>query len=207
MDFLRLAVVFFALLLFSCSNEKVPDNQKLLHGFEAPLPELMRNDEGIFRGISLGMTMAQVRASTGDTNLTQMEPNYLLFEDSLGKKDHYTYDFSFDSLGLKEINIDVYQHDSADAQALFDLFKGYFTKKYGEPSTVKDLLTWEIKGQKRSTEVALLDQSIDYGYGKLTIIFYDKHLAHDFRPPVDSTGTDSVKIVYAGPRTRSIHDF
>lgn len=186
MNLLKVALFFFVSVLTACSGGPAPETT-LIRQFPSPLPQIMRNDEGVFRGITLGMDMKNVRTLTGDSNLTQAEPNYLFFEDSVGKKDHFTYDFIFDSLGLKEMNLDVYQPDSTDSESLLGQFKGYFTKKYGVPAEAKDMLIWSIPGQKRTTELAMYDESIDYGYGKLTLSFYDKKLAGDPLQAGDST--------------------
>ncbi|TND10428.1 MAG: hypothetical protein FD123_70 [Bacteroidetes bacterium] len=200
----RFSVLLSALaagLLFSCSNE--PETDRVLRSFPSPLPEILKNDSAAFRGIGLGMNVNAVKQRCNPKTLTLGEADNLLYEDSLAGKTSFTYEFNFDSLGLKEIQVDIYQRDSADAELMFGRFMDYFSRIYGQPESVQEFRRWKVPGQMRPTAIILKDESAEYGYGKLALTVYDTDMTDvifieggEFQmgTPEDSLGRDSVRV-------------
>ncbi|MBI3511126.1 MAG: hypothetical protein HY064_10720 [Bacteroidetes bacterium] len=165
--------VIFLSLIFSCSGE--PDNnKKIVSQFTGILPQLMQNDSGLFHGIVLGMSMADVKKNiTPQDSLGVEQPGYLQYEGKLATQKIYDYDCNFDEKGLKDMTIDIHLKDEKNSDALFRDFRNYFTKKYGNPIDTTSDFIWQINAGKRPAKL-MLRQGDDYLYGELTFAFYDK---------------------------------
>lgn len=176
---------------FSCSDD-APKVDPKLAPFGYPVAEVLQHDTGLFRGVQLGMKTDEVLKLIGKTNLTEQQPDYLFYEDSLSGKAGFTYEFSFSTDGLFEMHVDIYGRDSTNAQLMTKRFENYFTKKYGEPDYFNDLLIWYVKSGKGTAQLELSDQSDEYAYGKIAISVYDKAFAQPMFH--DSLTGDSLQL-------------
>lgn len=168
--------LLFLLPFFSCSDD-APKVDAKLAPFGYPVAEVLKSDTGLFRGVQLGMKPEDVLKLIGKTHLTEQQPDYLFYEDSLPGKAGFTYEFSFSTEGLYEMHVDIYGRDSSNAQSMTKRFENYYTKKFGEPDYFNDLLIWYVKNGKREAQLELSDQSDEYAYGKIAISVYDKAFA------------------------------
>lgn len=166
-----------AIFLFSCSSE--PEKDKGLTGqFSGILPALVQNDSNLFHGLALGMSKEQVKKLALETDsLSLEEPDYLLFEGSLGPGQEYTYDCNFDAKGLSDITLDIHLKNEKNAHVLFSDFRKYFGLRYGNPVDSTMIWSWDIKGSRPA--ILDLQEEEDYGYGKLMISFYDASFEPD----------------------------
>jgi hypothetical protein len=129
-------------------------------------------DTGLFRGVSLGMTLPQVKALEKGKKPDEEEVDYLSY--SFGFKDTIqgNYYFNFEE-GLDEIGVDIFREKQKECNWLFSRLKNYFSQKYGPARSENQLLIWHVKNQgKEGAEVTLIDESLDYGYGKLTVTIF-----------------------------------
>ena len=140
---------------------------------------MMQNDAGLFHGISLGMTMDEVKKNVapGDSMGTEQK-DYLEFEGKLAPQKLYDYDCNFDEKGLKDMTLDIHLKDEKNADSLYLDFKNYFSKRYGAPTETDGTTMWISNEGKRPAKI-ILEEEEDYLYGKLTITFFDK----TFDPP------------------------
>jgi hypothetical protein len=167
----------------ACSNPP-ETNKKIVSQFHGLLPVVMQNDDGLFHGISLGMTMDEVKKNViPSDSIGAEQKDYLEFEGKLAPNKLYDYDCNFDEKGLKDITLDIHLKDEKNADSLYTDFKNYFSKRYGMPSESDGTTIWISNEGKRPAKIVLQEEE-DYLYGKLTIAFFDK----TFDPPSDSTG-------------------
>ena len=161
------------LFFVGCSSTPEP-NKLIVSQFQGLVPLVMQNDEGLFHGIQLGMTVAEVKknVTTGDS-LSSEEKNYLLFEGKLAPTTIYDYDCNFDEKGLKDITLDIHLKGEKNADSLYADFKNYFSKRYCAPSESDGTTIWISTEGKRPAKIVLQEEE-DYLYGKLTIAFFDK---------------------------------
>ncbi len=176
-DFRIVVVALF--VVASCNSEK---KQTMLGNYSDLLAALFQSDEGLFRGIELGMTQADVKTHLDPKKITEEAADYLLIEDSLSNNRHYTFDCTFDEKGLREIRTDVFLYDQENADSLFAEVKNYFTKKYGAPAQARDGFFWLVDHPKRPAKIALVDETDFYMYGKLSITFFDREIDPELDP-------------------------
>lgn len=181
--------------LTGCSDD-VPADAVLLSSFPSPLPEIFKNDSSAFRGIKLGMSRQEVKTRCNAKTLTLDESLSLLYEDSLPGKTSFTFEFSFDSLGLSIVQVDIYQRGSADGDSLQQRISRFFTQLHGSPNQVKDNWQWLPQGQIRPTAIVLQDESAEYGYGKVSLLFYDTNITD--MPLLDEDGFEGNPDSLAG---------
>ncbi len=168
-----LIVVVCCSMLAACSTE--PELKKdIVNQFSGSLPKIMQHDEGIFHGISLGMTLDEVKKNIPATDsMSKLEENKYLFEGKLSAAKEYTYECTFDSKGLNDITLDIYLKDEKNADSLYTDFSNYFSKRHGMPVLEEGVTTWTTSEGKRPAKI-ILEKEEDYQYGKLKITFFDK---------------------------------
>jgi hypothetical protein len=174
-------------LFAACSSE--PERKKdIVNQFSGALPTLMQHDEGLFHGISLGMTLEEVKQNVPPSDsMSKLEENKYLFEGKLSANKEFSYECDFDSKGLNDITLDIYLKDEPNADSLFIDFSNYFSKRYGMPVLEEGVTTWITNEGKRPAKI-ILEKEEDYLYGKLTITFFDKNF------DMPSTDADTVLL-------------
>ncbi|HEV7231366.1 MAG TPA: hypothetical protein VGO45_08570, partial [Bacteroidia bacterium] len=173
MTFYRTLFCLFACAIFAaCQGKKeIPSASEAPSYTDSVIVRIFGSDTGLFRGVSLGMTLPQVK-TLQKGKPEEEEEDYLSY--SFGFKDtlqgNYYYNFEE---GLDEIGIDIYREKQKECNWIFDRLKTYFTKKYGPFRSENRLLIWHVNNQgKEGAEVTLADESLDYGYGKLTVTIF-----------------------------------
>lgn len=160
----------------ACSSEpEVQKNKEIVSQFSGLLPSIMQHDEGLFHGISLGMSLDEVKKNVLPTDsMSKLEENKYLFEGKLSPNKEFSYECDFDQNGLNDITLDIYLKDQKNADSLFTDFSNYFSKRYGMP-TINEagIPAWISSEGKRPAKI-ILEKEEDYPYGKLTITFFDK---------------------------------
>ncbi|MDQ3110573.1 MAG: hypothetical protein M3R17_11820 [Bacteroidota bacterium] len=171
----------------ACSSEPEP-KKDIVSQFSGVLPGIMQNDEGLFHGISLGMTLEEVQKNIPPSDsMSKLEENKYLFEGKLSPNKEYSYECDFDSKGLNDITLDIYLKDEKNGDSLYTDFSNYFSKRYGMPVVEEGIATWTVNEGKRPAKI-ILEKEEEYLYGKLTITFFDKN----FDSP--STAIDSMPL-------------
>ena len=171
----RFLFLFICSALFAaCSSEPEP-KKDIVNQFSGLLPSIMQHDEGLFHGISLGMTIDEVKQHVPETDsMSKLEENKYLFEGKLSAEKEFSYECDFDTKGLNDITLDIHLKDEENADSLFTDFSNYFSKRYGMPIVEEGITTWTTNEGKRPAKI-ILEQEVDYLYGKLTITFFDKN--------------------------------
>lgn len=156
-------------LLFSCNN--VSDSLKEPTDFE----KIINNEEGHFRGISIGDTIDFVLKNETST-LADSAPDYLFYDTNINDSDYYTISYQFDDSGLFEIMLDVNLHSQSKTLDLYTDFLNYFSTKYGTAQKIDNFEIWKISSNKSDKiEFALSQDSTENGEGHilLTLTNYD----------------------------------
>jgi hypothetical protein len=158
-----LFIIVVSTLITSCSHVKELDE------YSPELAILAVTNEGVFRGIELGMSLDDVK-SIEKAALNDESSDYLYYDASLNESDYYTINYYFSGKGLYEITIDVYQDNTAAALSLRNAIETFFTDKYGKPKTKDDYLLWETdaKGFK-NVEISLFGEEREEGGGYISI--------------------------------------
>jgi hypothetical protein len=181
--YLAILVIVCSLAFYSCKHNP----QQNTIPAQAPVSFLQllfgKNSDHPFRNVMFGDDPKTVKASEKripdetDTNyLAYTLPVDTLRPDSVnGDVDSVTYftiAYNFDKQKLNEIDEDVFLADDSIAACLAQRISDSFTEKYGEAATGSDSKVWSFKSKGKKIKVTLSDESAEYDYGKLSLVFY-----------------------------------
>ncbi len=177
---LLLAITTFCIAFFSCksNNNKITPTQISL------VQLLVGDGTNQFRHVSLAMDTKSV-INTEKKIPDEKDTNYVfyslpmdtLYPDSVNEGvdtlNYFTVAYNFDTQKLNEIDEDVYLATDSSAAALKLRLVDYFTSKYGDGTTDGDNILWKIKKiNGKTAKVSLSDESEEYDYGKLSLVYY-----------------------------------
>ena len=174
-------ITIFSIAFISCrnhSNDKVTPTQISL------VQLLVGDGTNQFRHISLGMdikTILSLEKKVPD----EKDSNYLyytlpmdtLYPDSVNERvdtlNNFQVAYNFDQQKLTDIDEDIFVATDSAAAALRLKLADYFTTKYGEGTINGGSTIWKIKKMNGKTaKVSLSDESEEYDYGKLSLVYY-----------------------------------
>jgi len=134
---------------------------------------IVDGNKGLVRNKVMGMSMAEVKASE-KIQPEDEDEGYLYYRIGIGENNSLATTYSFSQSGLYEIQLEVYLNDLPDASDLNTVFLDSFREKYGEPEEKNGSLIWVLETENsKEIEVTIIDESKQYGYGKLSVSFYD----------------------------------
>ncbi|MEO6882934.1 MAG: hypothetical protein ABI199_02790 [Bacteroidia bacterium] len=139
---------------------------------------LMKNDQGIFRGLHFGMNPENVKKSE-EMKPDEDDKDYLFYTipfDTIAadSNNYYTISYSFDERGMSEIKAEVFFNTNQDAAQLVKKLEDFYEKKYQQPITENEASIWTVRDPNYGKiKIAMSDESYEYGYGKITLSFYN----------------------------------
>ena len=157
--------------IFSCTPPK-----SKLETYGPVFENVMRTDEGVFRGFSLGDSFDSIQSR--ETNKpVEIDSNFLYYEYKLTTTGSFNITYNFDERGLNEIQSDIFITNSADAEKIFNTFKSYFDQHYGANQSQMGISAWSVKSEKfGDVKINLSDESnnfiSDKAPGKITLWIY-----------------------------------
>ena len=138
---------------------------------------IMITDVAAFRGFNLGDKLDSVK-STETAKLTETDDNYLYYESKIDDTTGtYNISYTFDEMGLNEIQSNIFINNIDRTDAVFDHFKNYFDKHYGPGETHGGYNVWTIRSEKYDViRINLSDESADLttdkAPGKISLWIY-----------------------------------
>lgn len=167
--FKKLIFLLLAFLLFSCERAEKSD----FSAYGENMEKIMRTSQGIFRGLSLGMDLKNVK-SIEKTGLIEEDSGYLYYEIPLDRNSSFNLSYDFDEKGLKEIQSDVFLKDEIQFNDLLNNIRMYFDNKYGKAEIDNGFWVWAKKTEKEGNiKITLTDESDDFQFNKLSLAVYN----------------------------------
>jgi hypothetical protein len=172
------SLLFTILLVHSCKQKPQ------VAAYNETFQSIFVSDEGQFRGVNIGDDMETVKQVEKGT-LIEEQPNYLLYQDTLGQQDLFDVAYYFDPSGLYTINFRGNFKQEQRANEVFTSFHDYYTRLHGNPSIRDGYYTWKTKSEKSEhIEISLINHrtQIDIhgtlegqegGFISLSIMNYD----------------------------------
>jgi len=161
------SVIFLILMLVGCRGK--------LSQYGESFTELMKNDDGLFRGLSIGDTPTDVQQSEGG-GPTESTDDLLTYNGPIGEHGTYTIRYGFEKGHLYEILADASFDDQAEGLKMLAGFRDYFTEKYGPSQKESGFLVWKTKpgsnGQVVSIE--MIDESEFADFGNWSLSMYNQ---------------------------------
>ena len=170
-------VISFLLLIIGLSSCSTPKSQSKLAQYGSVFEKVMITDIGAFRGFSLGDRLDSVQAKE-TAKLIEADEGYLYYEakidDTTGS---YNISYSFDEVGLNEIQSDIFINNTQDAESAYTQFKNYFEKYYGSSESHMGFNVWTVMSEKYGKiRINLSNESADFttdkAPGKISLWIY-----------------------------------
>jgi len=164
--------LFFLVLFFtSCENEKSP-----LGFYGSFFENVMRSENGVFRGFNLGVQMDSVLKNES-VKATEADEGYLYYEFQADTTGSYNVAYTFNEKGLAEIQSDLFITNQTNTDAVFNAFKTYFDEHYGPSANDMGFTVWSVKSDLfNEVKINLSNESADFSLpnspGKVSIWIY-----------------------------------
>jgi hypothetical protein len=182
--FIVLPFITIGLSLQSCHNTTQPavtNTTKPVSLIEL----LIGNGSHPFRNLSLGDDPKTVIKSEKkspdetDTNyIAYTMPMDTLHPDSVNEDidslNYYTLAYNFDQQKLNEVDEDIFLASDSVASIMLGRLTEYFTTKYGDGVQGSDSMVWGFTQKGKKMKISLSDQSEEYDYGKISLVFYSE---------------------------------
>ncbi|MBL7883792.1 MAG: hypothetical protein JNL69_06965 [Bacteroidia bacterium] len=159
------------LLIVSCTE---PQSELASYG---PIFEnVMISENGVFRGLSLGNSIDTVLSIEKSTAM-EADEGYLYYEFSVDSSASYNIAYTFDEIGLSEIQSDIFINQSEQTEEVYNAFKSYFDKHYGTSQDHQGFAVWSVSSKKYGTvRINLSNESADFTIedspGKISLWIY-----------------------------------
>jgi len=163
----------FAALLFivSCTEPRSE-----LDSYGPIFENVMVSETGVFRGLSLGNSIDTVLA-VEKSEAMEADEGYLYYEFSIDTLASYNIAYTFDEIGLSEIQSDIFINHSEQTEEVYNSFKSYFDKHYGTSQDHQGFAVWSVNSKKYGTvRINLSNESADFTIedspGKISLWIY-----------------------------------
>ncbi len=162
-------IAVFIVMLAACSKQ-------------IELEEIIKTEEGHFRGINIDDSPEKVLSMENSTKLADHSRSntYLYYDIPMKKKGNtknansFTLAYNFEDEKLYEIQVDIYLENEGDCQHIYEGLVDLFSRKYGPSTQDEDYLVWNTRlddGDNISYE--LVDESSEYKSGKLSLTIFN----------------------------------
>lgn len=153
-------IPFIILGLISCNNETETRQPTVivedsiaeasgvpLEDFSPALRNLMKTNEGVFRGTSFGMPMDRVKKLEDTTKIEEQTSDHLDFIFNYQELETAEVRYIFNTARqLSKVEINIYPKSKGSQDSLFTELRNYYNIKFGEGTPVgANALKWEDK--------------------------------------------------------------
>lgn len=128
-------------------------------GYHVLLDEILRSQDGVFRGINLNADQESVKKNEGVSPVEDTE-EHIYYEFKADTLTNYSIDYTFDADSLEEISVQINTDDLDLGSYLFCDLKDYYANKLPNPTEDKGQIVYNcFKGQRKPFVVSLSDNS------------------------------------------------
>ncbi|MFL5754116.1 MAG: hypothetical protein ACJ76F_11960 [Bacteroidia bacterium] len=167
-----ITVLCLVALAFSCSNEQ-PHKQpkeRIFKGYDVSLDSVIRNQQGIIRGLELGAKIGEVKAA--EPNLpVEFDVDYYYYEGKVDSLTSYSVAYTFVHDSLDEIEIKIHSLSLDAGATILNDIKKYYQQKYTAPLMDQGVYVFNcFDSRKRNFKLSLSDNSgIDMAHISLLV--------------------------------------
>jgi hypothetical protein len=157
--------------------------QVLISGYGTRLQKIVKNEEGILRGIDFGATVDEVKAREGRQPLED-STHHVGYRIDLG--DYEDLDVRYHLNEKRRVwgfTLDIYLDEQTSVDSLFNDFKGYFNNRFGPNNfdNQRNMVAWNLAD---SLKVVVKDVGIKQAPGLQVQIMNLKEAKSEVSQPV-----------------------
>ncbi len=135
---------------------------------------LMKNDDGLFRGVNIGDTQDQVQQAEREAPSSFTE-NVLTYEGQINEASDYSIRYGFENGSLYEIIVDATFEETDQGVKVIHGFKSYFTERYGAFILGNGFCVWDVKTSTANVHIELVDDSEYDSFGQFSLNFHKQN--------------------------------
>jgi len=156
-------IFFLSFLIAACTHEEkkqeAPAKPRIFPGYHILLDEIVRSNEGVFRGLKLNAGAGQIKKVEGSAPIEESE-GHLYYEYQPDSLTNYSIDYTLSQDSLEEISVQINTNDLELSSYLFCDLKDYYANKLPNPTEDKGYVVYNcFEGQRKPFVVSLSDNS------------------------------------------------
>ncbi len=156
------SLAIISLISVSCTEEKQEAprvKQRIFPGYHFFLDEIVRSQNGVFRGLNLNSKSADIKKAE-PAQPTEVSEGHLYYEYTIDSVTNYSIDYTLIGDSLEEINLQINTGDLELGSYLFCDLKDYYAGKLPNPTEDQGHVVYNcFEGQKKPFVVSLSDNS------------------------------------------------
>lgn len=135
---------------------------------------LMKNDDGLFRGVNIGDTQDQVQQAEREAPSSFTE-NVLTYEGQINESSDFAIRYGFENGKLYEIIVDATFEETEQGVKVINGFKNFFTERYGPYILGNGFCVWDIKTNSSNVHIELVDDTEYDSFGQFSLNFHKQN--------------------------------
>ncbi|WP_317898991.1 hypothetical protein [Aurantibacillus circumpalustris] len=157
-----ISFAFLAFIALGCEEPKKEEpvvKPRAFPGYHILLDEILRSQDGVFRGINLNADPDLVKKNESVPPIEDAE-EHIYYEFKADSQTNYSIDYTFAEDSLEEISVQINTDDLDLSSYLFCDLKDYYANKLPNPTEDKGQIVYNcFKGQRKPFVVSLSDNS------------------------------------------------
>ncbi len=135
--------------------------------------EMMKNEDGLFRGVNIGDDLDQVQRAEGIAPTDFSETLYS-YEGTVGQSGSYVVRYGFENGKVYEILVEATFDENAEGLNMLNGFRDYFNEVYGTYEKEGGYLVWKTKSTSTNPDVMIemVDESEFSDFGQFSLSIY-----------------------------------
>jgi hypothetical protein len=148
--------------------------KRSLEKYGEDFASIMKNDDGLFRGVNIGDTQDQVQQTERAAPASFTE-NVLTYEGQINETSEYAIRYGFENGSLFEIIVDATFEDTDDGVKVIKGFKEFFTERYGMFKLGSGFCVWDVKTNVADVHIELVDDGEYASFGQFSLNFHKQN--------------------------------
>jgi hypothetical protein len=153
------ALLFLAMILFSCNNgkETVVGSPRIFPDYHYALDTVIKSQQGIVSGVELGQSMkfippVQIRSSVENSK------DHIIYEQKIDSLTRYSINYSLENDTISEIEVLITSQSGDEGDKILTDLKKYYAAKYTAPIMDKGFFVFNcFDGKKKNFTITLTD--------------------------------------------------
>jgi hypothetical protein len=154
---------FLMVLLMACKPG--------LEHYGEDFSELMKTDDGVFRGCNLGDSPETVQRVESAAPAAST-PNSLTYEGSISDHGQYAVQYGFEKNALFEILVEATFDKAEQGMPMLEGFRKYFNERYGNQQEGNGYWVWKTRSGSDNCSIEMVTESDFNVYGQFSLNIY-----------------------------------
>jgi hypothetical protein len=127
------------------TGQAKPEN---LESYTIGFQNIVKSSNGVFRGVSFGMSIPEVKKVEEKTQLQEEQNNQLDYMVDFAELEEAEVNYFFNEYNrVNSIEVNIYPKSKGSQDTIFSEFERYFQNRYGKATKNEELVkNWEYKG-------------------------------------------------------------